>query len=228
VTSHVQPLDQGIIAATKAHYRRQMIEWILDEANKEGNADKSLKELTPNFYQMMLWLKEAWEVHVTSTTIRNCWRKSGLVNMDAAEAVAEQAAVQNLSGAMNALQQVVHEQGMLPSEEAFVTAEEYINLDGEEEGVHEFASEEELLQLVLQQGADQADSDEDENDEVVMCRTSDQQALQRAIELESYASDHPEMFSTGQIATLVQIRRKLEHQQLLGKRQTRIDQFFYV
>jgi hypothetical protein len=54
--SVVQPLDQGIIACTKAHYRRQLVQWVIAEAEKPENAGKLLKELRPNFYQMMRWL----------------------------------------------------------------------------------------------------------------------------------------------------------------------------
>jgi hypothetical protein len=35
ITSVAQPLDQGIIAAWKAAYRRELVEWVLDEANKQ-------------------------------------------------------------------------------------------------------------------------------------------------------------------------------------------------
>jgi hypothetical protein len=48
-TSHAQPLDQGIIAASKAHHRRRMVKWMLDEANKAGHEEKPLKDLTPDF-----------------------------------------------------------------------------------------------------------------------------------------------------------------------------------
>jgi hypothetical protein len=78
-TSVVQPLDQGIIACAKAHYRRQLVQWVIAEADKPENAGKSLKELRPNFYQMMRWLKTAWKECVSPLTIRNCWHKAGIL-----------------------------------------------------------------------------------------------------------------------------------------------------
>jgi hypothetical protein len=45
VTSRAEPLDQGIIACVKAHYRRRLIKWLLDAANAPGNEQRSLKEL---------------------------------------------------------------------------------------------------------------------------------------------------------------------------------------
>jgi hypothetical protein len=42
-TSVAQPLHQGIIACTKAHYRQQVVQWVIAEAEKPENAGKSLK-----------------------------------------------------------------------------------------------------------------------------------------------------------------------------------------
>eukprot|EP00892_Ulva_mutabilis_P001725 jgi/Ulvmu1/11553/UM078_0046.1 len=82
ITSHAQPLDQGIIAAKKAHYRRRLVAWLLEAANNPANAGKSLKQLRPNFYQMMRWAHSAWTEDITATTIRNCWRKAGILPED--------------------------------------------------------------------------------------------------------------------------------------------------
>jgi hypothetical protein len=79
VTSKVQPLDQGVVASFKAHYCRQLVQWMLEEANKDENEGKTLKSLTSFFYQMMLWTQKAWTQMVTAETIKNCWGKSGLL-----------------------------------------------------------------------------------------------------------------------------------------------------
>jgi hypothetical protein len=79
VTSIAQPLDQGVIACAKAHYRRRLVMFLLDEANAPGNADKSLKMLATNFYQMMCWINGAWLEDVSQDCIMNCWRKAGIL-----------------------------------------------------------------------------------------------------------------------------------------------------
>jgi hypothetical protein len=79
ITSVAQPLDQGIITAWKAAHRHELVEWVLDEANKPGNQDKPLKDVTPNFYQMMRWAHKAWRVSVTPCCIRSCWHKAGIL-----------------------------------------------------------------------------------------------------------------------------------------------------
>jgi hypothetical protein len=55
------------------------MQWVLDEADKPQNAGKSLKDLRPNFYQMMRWLNTAWQECVSPLTISNCWYKAGIL-----------------------------------------------------------------------------------------------------------------------------------------------------
>jgi hypothetical protein len=197
ITSHVQPLDQGIIASTKAHYRRQMVEWILDQANKAGNEDKCLKELTPCFYNMLLWLKQSWCVHATSATIKSCWQKSEL--LDTAEPVnSSDSATEALSAAMSALEQVAHVQNFMPDDGAFVSANEFINLAGEIENVHDHMSDEQIVQLLTQGADDQPVADSESDCEV--CTTSAQQALFMTAEVERFITSHPETFMAGQVA----------------------------
>jgi hypothetical protein len=78
-TSIVLPLDQGRIACTKVHYLRQFVQWVLDEADEPQNAGKSLKDLRPNFYQMMRWHNTAWQECASPLKISNCWYKAGIL-----------------------------------------------------------------------------------------------------------------------------------------------------
>jgi hypothetical protein len=78
VTSHVQPLDQGIIGAFKAHCRRYVAQWIIAEAPKPTNAERSLSAMKPTFHQMMQWIHKAWTQDVTRKTIRNCWHHANI------------------------------------------------------------------------------------------------------------------------------------------------------
>ena len=72
VTSVVQPLDQGIFATFKAHYRRQLVRWLIFESDKPGNEGKMTSELAPDLYHMMQWVHSAWSTHVSRETIRYC------------------------------------------------------------------------------------------------------------------------------------------------------------
>jgi hypothetical protein len=69
-------------------------------------------------YQMLLWLKQSWSVHVTSVTIKNCWRKSGLLDMGEPENSSD-SATEAFSDAMSALEQAAHAQHFMLDDEAF-------------------------------------------------------------------------------------------------------------
>ena len=89
-TAHYQPLDAGIIANFKNHYRMTQyrhaaIKYSSLERNKEriqasGSSEAKQK---PYFWidqlQAMNWIKMSWE-KVTSDTIRNAWRHTTLLH----------------------------------------------------------------------------------------------------------------------------------------------------
>lgn len=75
LTAHVQPKDQGIIRCFKAHYRAKFIERAIDRYD-EGITPGKIYEI--NQLQAMQMANAAWN-EVTSTTIRNCWHKSGIL-----------------------------------------------------------------------------------------------------------------------------------------------------
>jgi hypothetical protein len=75
----VQPLEHGIIAATKAHRRRRLVAFLLKAANDPKITDKSLRQLRPSFHQMMRWVHAAWTEAITTSTIGKCWRKTGIL-----------------------------------------------------------------------------------------------------------------------------------------------------
>lgn len=76
-TSLIQPLDQGIIRATKAHYRTQIMRKLInaiDNGSSLANYAKSIDLL-----KSLHMLKRAWFL-VSPSTIENCFRKAGFLN----------------------------------------------------------------------------------------------------------------------------------------------------
>lgn len=71
-TSLFQPMDQGIIRAWKAHYRRAMMKYIVHQAdiNQEENPYQGI-----NILYAIQWGVQSWRT-ITSTTIEHCFSKS--------------------------------------------------------------------------------------------------------------------------------------------------------
>lgn len=63
-----QPLDQGIIANVKAHYKKFMLREIIAQLDQNAT-------FKPNLLQAMRFLKSSWEA-VKPETIRNCFREA--------------------------------------------------------------------------------------------------------------------------------------------------------
>lgn len=74
-TSRFQPLDQGIIQSFKSHYRRQWLQFMLHQYEKNEDPVKLI-----NLYLGIRWIVRSWNHFVSDTTIYNCFRKSTLVS----------------------------------------------------------------------------------------------------------------------------------------------------
>jgi ABC-type antimicrobial peptide transport system permease subunit len=70
LTSAVQPLDQGIIRAVKARYRKKMLQYIVTVAearSTQSDFNKSISVL-----QAFRWVSSAWE-QISRETIVKCF-----------------------------------------------------------------------------------------------------------------------------------------------------------
>jgi hypothetical protein len=119
-TSHWQPLDQGIIASFKLHYRRQWVDYILRilQTNKDPNK-------TVNLLKAIQWTRIAWNDCVTDITIQRCFAKSTVVKKPVevefreVDEVASQEALQAQMAQISGIQELL-------------TVEEFINPAAEE------------------------------------------------------------------------------------------------
>lgn len=75
-TSHLQPLDQGVIRCFKAHYRRYVLEHLLRFIDEVQSTDDIVKRLT--VLDAIGWIDMAWS-KVSSTCIGNCFSKAGFL-----------------------------------------------------------------------------------------------------------------------------------------------------
>lgn len=70
-TSVCQPLDQGIIENWKSYYRRQWLQFVVEEAEADREASRTVTIL-----HALRWGIAAWHIDVAITTIKNCWLKA--------------------------------------------------------------------------------------------------------------------------------------------------------
>ncbi|KAK7098293.1 hypothetical protein V1264_002625 [Littorina saxatilis] len=80
-TSIMQPCDMGIIRTTKAYFRHEMRQIVIDamEDCETLTAPSVAKKVT--VLDAMHMLADAW-AKVSATTIMNCWRKAGMVSAE--------------------------------------------------------------------------------------------------------------------------------------------------
>lgn len=71
-TAKIQPLDQGIIRTFKAHYRKQMVQHLIANADSAATVD----DISITALDAVWWITSAWKA-VTETTIQNTFRAAG-------------------------------------------------------------------------------------------------------------------------------------------------------
>jgi hypothetical protein len=75
MTSHLQPLDAGIIAACKAWYRRFHLSHLVDQY--DGKIEMAKVSIKDAIY----FLADSWN-QITPETIHNCWTHVGIVDAE--------------------------------------------------------------------------------------------------------------------------------------------------
>ncbi|RHY67257.1 hypothetical protein DYB30_009065 [Aphanomyces astaci] len=80
-TAYLQPQDAGIIASFKAKVKQRQLQNALEQIDSvmAGRQDR-LYEVP--LVEAMAWAKDAWHA-VSSTTIANCWSRTGILHTDA-------------------------------------------------------------------------------------------------------------------------------------------------
>ncbi|XP_003738250.1 tigger transposable element-derived protein 6-like [Galendromus occidentalis] len=76
-TSLIQPMDQGIIRATKAHYRSQVMRLFLRDLESGRAIEECAKSI--DVLKALHLLRQAWS-QISRETIQNCFKKAGFVS----------------------------------------------------------------------------------------------------------------------------------------------------
>ena len=77
-TSKVQPLNQGIIKALKARYRKKLLQHLIGQMDLTASATELSRKIT--ILDATYWIAEAWD-KTSLTTIQKCFAASGFSNV---------------------------------------------------------------------------------------------------------------------------------------------------
>ncbi|EJU04651.1 DDE-domain-containing protein [Dacryopinax primogenitus] len=241
MTSHIQPLDQGIIRCFKAHYRSKTIHRAIER--ESGGADmQHMYEI--NQLEALNLAEQAWW-EVSEKTIQNCWRHSGILSLGTAAGTVMptgldeplivetpptlieqeegmQDAIQELQSSLKALQ----ERGII-APAAMMSVEELVTVQEELE-VPEMWTDEELLQQAQDEiQAAQGVSQPEEDEEIIELPIwSDQKMLAACTELERALRARAEPDLRTLLSSLPSAIRTLRHQQSLSLQQRTVSEYF--
>jgi len=168
LTSHIQPMDAGIIASFKARYRALHIQHLVNAFEEQGQLEKI------NIRQAIDFAMGAWN-GVQQETITNCWKSTGILpnvnEIEGDEIEGEEIEVNEIEvneditrGIRQELHKLINE---LPSLKDPMNVEAYLNVESEHgvqtEGVWK---DDEILEIVL--GDVDSGMDDDDDDDNVM------------------------------------------------------------
>ena len=139
-TSHLQPMDAGIIQSFKSKYRRQHLASVIDQIDDDKDTAIQLDDA-------IRYLRRAWD-QVTSETMANCWKHTGLFIGPVLPAESPES---DLEDAINGYREVCQ-----PDADV-ITPYEYVNVD------QTLATEGELTDADIISSV--SSREEDENDE---------------------------------------------------------------
>jgi hypothetical protein len=106
-----------------------------------------------------------------------------------------------------------------------VPADQFVELEGENEVCHEL-DDREIVLLVKSEVVDDPDTDEDETDNRQECTITTRQAVHFADQLEAFALCNSDVISVEHMLTLGRITCELQQKQLFNLRQADIATIF--
>ena len=81
-TSHLQPLDQGILRAFKARYKKHLLRSLLSKIERFESVSELCKEIT--LVDAINWIAKAWSEQASST-LTKCFKPLALPVTDEQE-----------------------------------------------------------------------------------------------------------------------------------------------
>lgn len=183
-TSHLQPLDQGIIQAFKLRYRKFLLQAIIARAEECKSANEIASCI--NVLDAIMWINDSWNL-VCQTTISKCFVKSGFsqqISEDISDSQSE-----NDGNSLSNIQNLINQ---LPLEEELMNADLFMNFDSDIPTWNTSVDQESLKQDICDMFKNEKENEEDcasedeveiqENDEI-----SDAEMLNMCKKMKTYA-----------------------------------------
>jgi DDE superfamily endonuclease/Tc5 transposase DNA-binding domain len=211
-TSHWQPMDQGIIAQFKLHYRQQWISYMLRQFEANRNPNKTITLL-----HAVQWTTFAWSQKVTSTSIQKCFWKSTCISkpMDLS--------IEDYQLASDAVAQLQAQIALLPGISDPVSANEFIQpLD---EQINDDIND--IFDFIIESYSEDTEESEAINDEVDFeaPKVNISDAI-KAIECLKLFELQQETGEVGNISALERIERGIYQKRCNSQKQTTLDSYF--
>ncbi|CAB4483620.1 unnamed protein product [Rhizophagus irregularis] len=208
-TSHLQPLDQGIIYSLKAQYRKLL-------CKNQIQAYDLYEDQTPppvDILDSINLIAEAWKI-VTKKTIINSWAKAEILPDD--ESNTSDGDDSEVEDDIEDLQLLINE---LPITD-LLNMEEYINIDDELITEEELTLEE-IVNMVRGQNTAEEHVEEKEDETII---TSD--ALNSIEKLIRYVQQNDLSIDNSDMQNLFKLKKKIISDSKKKQKQDRIDGFF--
>lgn len=127
-TSHLQPLDAGIIQNFKLFYRKLLIRHYIQCLDAK-------KPMLIDVKQALYFIRDSWD-SVTPTTIANCWRHTGILPVTNEEPLPLEP-VQPEKGDLQELDDLIRELNLSNYDLQLMSAEQYVQIDAYADTVEE-------------------------------------------------------------------------------------------
>lgn len=180
-TSHLQPLDQGIIQAFKLHYRKFLLQAIISRAEECKSANEIASFI--NVLDAILWVNDSWNL-VCQSTISKCFERCGFSQQISDDTISDS---QSANDDNSLIQNLINH---LTFENEPVNAELFMNFDSDIPTCNTSVDQESLKQDICDMFKNEKESEEDcvsedeieENDEI-----SEAEMLKMCKKMKTYA-----------------------------------------
>jgi hypothetical protein len=223
-TSHLQPLDAGIIASFKNYFKRKYCRHMLDlfEDGKDINNEKI------NIKEAINYVAEAWNC-VTEETALNCWRKTGILPSLTNEDINNASQIQQrmMDNEIANIDQLIEEFDMdnPDNPSATLLADTLNNFfhDLEEIPTEEILNEYDIIRLIQEETCEEDENSDSEEEEILVPPNDALKSLQTWITF--FEQQHIDEFHVEDIDIFKKYFKIVKRLELQSRKQTSIMDF---